>query len=203
MMVVSYYTPEYAGEVKDFESCCNAHVLKHCTTAVESRGSWRLNCGRKASFLHEQLLLHKEPILWVDIDGRFRGHPDVLASPVFIENHDFAIWFIPRYRMQPAHVPGGPSSGNDGTASGTMWFNYSPMALRFLEIWMQEEHGQGQWEQQVLGEVWHYARPQELRTFRLSQRYCKVFDVPWFKDEKGPVIIEHMQASRRLKRKVK
>jgi hypothetical protein len=200
MMVVSFYTSEYAGEVKGFVEACNEHGMRHCVTAVESRRTWRLNVGRKPVFLLEQLALHKQPVLWVDIDGRFRRPFDLELN---LTDRDFGAWFIPNRKMRSADIPGGPNTGHDGIASGTMWFNYTPMSLRMLEIWVQEEHGQGKYGQKVLGEVWHYHRPDGLSTYRLPQEYCKVFDVPWFERDYEPVAIEHMQASRRLRTKVK
>ena len=199
MIVTSFYSPEYAGEVEAFEEAAHSFGMMHNIVPIESKGSWRLNCGHKPKFLIDQLRLHQQPVLWVDIDGRFRREWNLELEA----DYDFAIWFIPYAKMRPMDVPGGSGTGNEGLASGTMWFNYTPMALRFLEIWAQEEHGQGAFEQQVLGEVWHQARPKGLRTYRLPQAYCKVFDVQWFKRVHNEVCIEHMQASRRLRKKVK
>ena len=198
MIITSFFTPNYSGEEAAFLSAAEKYarpgdiIQVH---AVDSRGSWRLNCGMKPAHILDVLVQGKQPVLWVDIDGRFRSAWDLNLDV------DFAAWFIPNRKMQPAHVPGGSGTGHDGIASGTMWFNHTDKAIEFLQSWFLAERGQGQWEQQILGEVWYKWDESGggLKTKRLHQRYCKVFDCQWF-DGKGPVVIEHMQASRRLKR---
>jgi hypothetical protein len=205
MIVTSYFTPIYAGEKAGFLTSGEKHLgLGEMIDVreVACRGSWRLNCGIKPEHILEVLWHHRMPVLWVDIDGRFRQPFSI--SGYLAQKWDFAAWFIPNAKMAPRHVPGGRNSGNDGIASGTMWFNYSAGALRWLEAWHDREDGQGEFEQQVMGDLWYelHVRGKAPSTYRLEQRYCKVFDVPWFsKAEDHGVVIEHMQASRRLKGK--
>lgn len=203
MMVVSYYTPEYAGEAAGFCESCQEAGLRARVVSVVSRGSWRLNCGFKPVFLLDEIDRYDEPILWVDIDGRFRESPDLVLTATFAAEYDFACWFIPWDQMQPDHRPGGAKTKHDGLASGTMWFNNTEAARELLRVWIGRDTGQYAYEQIVLGEAWHYARPPSLRTSRLPQGYCKVFDRKWKRGEHGPVVIEHLQASRRLRRTVR
>lgn len=197
-LVVSFWTPEYDGELKGFRESAAEHGYKLATQGRPSFSSWRLNCGMKPQFILQMLDVAQAPVLWVDIDARFKGPWDLGA----IEDRcDFACWFIPYDRMRAVDIPGGPSRNRDGLASGTMFFNTTAHAAALLRAWIASDHGQHAFEQMVLGEAWYDSRP-ELRTERLPQRYCKVFDSPWFKAEKGPVVIEHTQASRRLRRLV-
>ena len=136
-------------------------------------------------------------MLWVDIDGRVRGKLEL--APALEEKVDFACWFIPAAKLRSVDRPGG-KAGIDGTASGTMFFNNTDLARDLLTRWIHNDHGQYGYEQIVLGETWHFGRPEGIRWMRLPQSWCKVFDVKWFDGEKGPVEIEHLQASRRLKR---
>lgn len=197
-ILVSYHTPEYAGEVEAFETAVADHGHVACVEERPDQGSWRLNCGMKPRFLLEMLRFHKCPVLWVDIDARVAGELPILDE---LHDYDFGAWFIPWDQMHPHDRPGGCSTRNDGIASGTMWFNNTPAAIEFLELWIDHESGQGHYGQIVLGETWHWHRDNRLQTKRLPQKYCKVFDRPWKRGESGPIQIEHFQASRRLKHK--
>ncbi len=204
MIVTSFFTSGYKGEQADFIKAATDQMGYGDIIDVrtlESQGSWRKNCGMKPQHILTVLEEHKMPVLWVDIDARFR-RPFTICGWL-AQEFDFATWFIPHKRMRKEHIPGGPDTGRDGISSGTMWFNYTPLAIQWLNAWVDREDGQGQYGQQIMGELWyemHEAGKAPL-TFHLPQQYCKVFDAPWFRrSEDHEVIIEHMQASRRLKR---
>lgn len=197
MKVITFYTPEYLLQVDAWSWSVNGLHDYHAFE-VPTQGSWRLNCGMKPAFILDMLRTFHEPVLWVDVDGRFKRRWDLDLD----DTADFAIWFIPNKVMKRQHVPGGDRE-NDGLASGTMWFNYTEASLRFLENWKEIEDGQGNWEQQILGDVWYNHKPETLRTCQLPQQYCKVFDAPWFTDgEDHDTVIEHTQASRKLRKVV-
>lgn len=207
MIVTSAYTPQYQGELKPFIEAATDNIGLGDTIDIAEMaclGSWRKNCGIKPAHILRMLTKHRVPVLWVDIDGRFR---DLFSIGGWLaQEYDFAIWFIPNSKMTRAHVPGGIDSGNDGMASGTMWFNYSRESLAFVRAWVGYEKAltnPSHWEQQDLGDLWYrlHSAKRAPNTYRLPQKYCKVFDVPWFsKAEDHSVVIEHMQASRRLKK---
>ncbi len=201
MRIVSYYTPEYKDELQGWTESIMALGMPYFVTMVESKGTWRANCGHKPHFLLECLEQFKEPLLWIDIDGRVKGKlPELATAPSL---YDFGCWFIPWDQMNRNHKPGGPKSQTDGTASGTMFVNDTDTGRAMMAAWIAHDEGQHHYEQIVLGEAFHYHRPRNLRTWRMPQRYCKVFDAKWKRGEEGPVEIEHYQASRRLKRKVR
>ncbi len=208
MIVTSAFTPQYRGEVKPFVDAASEHVGIGDTidvNEVEHRGSWRANCGVKPSYILKIIRKHKQPVLWVDIDGRFRATFSI--GGWLAQEYDFAIWFIPNHKMLPKNVPG-DDPNNNGLASGTMWFNYTPQGIDWLEAWADYEENimkvgkPSKFEQQDMGDLWYrrQAAKRGPKTYRLPQAYCKVFDVQWFsKAEDHTLIIEHMQASRRLK----
>lgn len=199
MMVVSYFTPEYSGEAPEFEKCCEHVGQQYIAVPLKSRGVWRINCGLKAAFIRASLDRFQQPCLWVDIDGLFRLPWDLELE----DTTDFAYWPIPTTAMSGQTRPHGPKSGLDGIAAGTMYWNYTDASRRFLDAWVKAEDDghKYRWEQKVLAELWHDKPVPELRTTHLHQRYCRVTDAKWY-DKQGPVVIEHMQASRRLRGKV-
>ena len=196
MIAVTFYTPAYADLVEGWQqSVEQVGELSGVAVNVTDKGSWRENVGRKPGFVLRMFEAHRQPILWVDVDARFRSAWDLDLS-----GYDFAAYFIDAGRMPDRDKPHGKY---DGIASGTMYFGFTKAAQEFLSRWIAAEHGQHRYGQIVLGEVWHTARPLNLRTFQLPQRYLKVFDRPWYDGEGGgPAIIEHLQASRQKRRKV-
>ena len=199
MKIISFYTPNYEGEVDGWIDAIGKSECGygHWCQRIESRGTWRANCGLKPHFILGCLEQLDEAVLWVDIDGRVRGHLELV--PTLIERYDFACWFIPARALRACDRPAGKND-LDGTASGTMFFNNTPAALELLNRWIHRDHGQYDFEQVVLGETWHFDRPGQLRTSRLPQGYCKVFDAKFLAGEEHDVQVEHMQASRRLRK---
>ena len=127
--------------------------------------------------------------LWLDADARIRLP---MTAP---DECDFAAWFIPSRVMQHADQI---ARGANGIAAGTMYFAATDATREFVRRWVEVEQGQGKYEQVVLTRLWYENRPEALCTLALHQGWCKVFDAPWF-DGEHPVIVEHMQASRRLR----
>ena len=194
MIAVTFYTPLYAELVAEWqESVEQVGGLAGVAVNVVDRGSWRLNVGRKPSFLLRMLHAHHQPILWVDVDARFRS-----AWELNLDGHDFGAYMINASRMPTADKPFGKYHG---VASGTMYFAHTRSAFGFLKRWEDAEQGQHRYGQIVLGEVWHRVLARDLTTYQFPQRYCKVFDRPWYDGEEGPIVIEHLQASRKKRRK--
>ena len=78
--------------------------------------------------------------------------------------------------------------------SGSMFWNNTPLALEFARRWKRREKGQYMIGQVVLGETWHFNRPDGLRTVRLPETYCKIAKFEYKQDE-GPDQIRHASAS--------
>lgn len=200
MNLITFCTPEYADELEEFRFAAIECSYDPICFLVDSRNSWRANVGMKPKLFHQWLDQGFGPFLFVDVDGRLREPmPEVLD---WEEDYDFGCWQIPWDQMQPQHRPGGKKSETNGLASGTVYINNTWACRAFLQRWIKRERGQHKYGQIVLGETWHFHRPDELRTLHMPQRYCKVFDHDWKRGEEGPIKIEHMQASRRLRSKV-
>ncbi len=198
MRIVSFYTPHYEGQLEPWVEAIRKTMIPYFVTCRPDAGNWRANVRMKPTFLLECLEQFKEPILWIDIDGIVRG--DLTPATVADTKYDFGAWFIPWDQMSPAHRPGGAKTENDGISSGTMYWNNTDVAKEMLMVWEIADHGQYRYGQIVLGETFVYHRPRNLRTWRMPQAWFKVFDRPWKRDEKGPIVVEHFQASRKLRR---
>jgi hypothetical protein len=84
-----------------------------------------------------------------------------------------------------------------------MYFNNNDITKQMINDWkIESESNPNIWEQQSLQKVWDKYDRRGLKTFNFPQSYCKVFDCKWF-DKEEQVVIEHTQASRKLKRTIK
>jgi len=199
---VTYYTPPYSVHAGPWEQSLRdqGHLTWHIQK-IGDRGSWRLNCGYKHIFIKQMLETFKRPVVWLDVDARVLARPTLFAD-LIEKGYDFAAYFIPRKLMQPGDVPLGNHTSNDGIAAGTMLFNDTPASHALLAHWHARDIGQHYAEQFVLGEAWHLHNEDiELKTSRLPQSYCHIVNHKWRQGEEGPTVIEHLQASRQLKRK--
>lgn len=192
-LVISYYTlgTPYEQEVEGLKQSVRELELDHDIRGVDSLGSWERNCARKARFVLDMARQHDRPVLWVDADAVIRRPPLLLAGA----EPDFAVYRAHGWQL----------------ASGTVYFNRTEPAQALLAAWVRHcEAEPGVWDQIHLDTAWEeVTATRPLRTMWLPQTYTKIFDAA--PDSDGPVgathanhepVIEHFQASRRLKRQV-
>ena len=215
--VITFYTPEYKQEADEWRKTCHAFLQPEldCTkpnTAniiqypfksyeMPSKKSWVHNCTMKAEVILKAMEELKCGIVWTDADARFKAFPTAFAE---LENYDFGCYWIPNVWNQPRNAALKPwSRGNEALAGGTLFFNNTKIAKELIHAWkVESEQNPTRWEQQSLQKVWEEFDNKGLRTFNFNQSYCKVFDCKWFEPEKS-IVIEHTQASRKLKNKIK
>jgi hypothetical protein len=200
--VITFYTPEYTNEMKEWEKTCKEFLkFPYKAYAVKSKGNWTHNCTMKAEVILQALNEFKTGIVWTDADARFRAYPKVFEE---LHNYDFGCYWIPNVWNQSRNAALKPwSRGNEALAGGTLFFNNTDMSKKLIDAWKkQSEANPTVWEQQSLQKVWENFDNDGMKTFNFPQSYCKVFDCKWFQQEQ-PVVIEHMQASRKLKSKIK
>lgn len=200
IQIVTYSTPEYAGELEGFRQAATEHGFDPYCCLVNSQGSWRANCGMKPRLFLSWLDQGLGPFLFIDVDGRIKSELSWLD--LMCPDYDFGCYQIPWDEMTPVHRPGGAETKNNGLASGTVWIANTWLCREFLQCWIKREKGQYTYGQIVFGEAWHFARPEGLRTLKMPQKFCFVFDAKWKRGESGPAEIVHYQASRRLRKKV-
>jgi len=190
-IIVSHYTvgTGYEQEVCNLRESLLALGLDHDIEPVASLGSWRANSNYCAAQVRKMLdKWSPRPVLRVDADAVFRSRPDIFVSPGF-DGVDVAACIWDNSRLRPA----GELLG------GTLYFANSPAARRLVAEWVAEctrkpTQRNGDLLQDILGR-----HKDDIVFRRLPLAYCKIFDrMP------GDIVpvIEHFQASRRLKRQV-
>jgi len=184
MLLVSYYTvgTGYEAEAKKLRESCERHGIPHRIEGVKNRGSWMANTQFKPTFLLSVLEQEKRPILWVDADG-------VVNQPLHFPFEEGETDFAAHWR-----------SGRE-LLSGTLWFNHTEKAFELLREWKQEcRRDSKSYDQVCLRNS--VPRIEGLRVFRLPPEYTFIFDSMRRQHPDVTPIIEHFQASRRLKNKV-
>jgi len=199
--IITFYTPEYKQEAEQLGRTCASFGLNFKSYEKPSKGSWVVNCTMKADVILEALDEFQTGVVWVDADGRIRSFPYLFNN---LKDFDFGCYWIPNVWNKPRNTKLKPwSLGNEALAGGTMYFNDTPIAKDLIRAWKEEsQNNSDRWEQQSLQKVWENFNNNGLRTCNFPQSYCKVFDCKWFESE-SEIVVEHMQASRRLKAHVR
>lgn len=179
-LYVSFFTTDgYAAEAAELQKTLDAFGLSSDVRGVPPFASWLEACGYKPKFLRQMQAAHpNRPLVWLDADARVREYPALFDQ---MRDVDFA-----------AHW-------KDGTEllSGTMYFGPTEWAAMLLETWEQGcAVAPEMWDQKVLQYL--VERTEEvLRVRRLPAPYTLIFDTM---AGDGPPVIEHMQASRKLRK---
>lgn len=199
--IVTFYTPEYEREALQLIESCERHSIPIKAYPKPSKGSWVHNCTMKAEVILCALDELNAGVVWIDADGRLKNKPTVFES---LPKYDFGCYWIPNVWNQAKNIQLKPwSRGNEALAGGTLYFNNTDISKELIRAWKKEsEANPTRWEQQSLQKVWEDFDNKGLRTYNFPQSYCKVFDCKWFESE-STIIVEHTQASRKLKHKVK
>jgi hypothetical protein len=213
--VITFYTPEYKQEADEWRKTCHLYLqqpLKYPgdnetkqypfkSYEMSSKGSWVHNCTMKADVILRALDEFNCGIVWTDADARFRGVPTLFEQ---LTDYDFGCYWIPNVWNQPRNAHLKPwSRGNEALNGSTLYFNNTEKSKKLLYDWkIESEANPTRWEQQSLQKVWEQNDINGLKTYNFNQGYAKVFDAPWFEGQ-YPIIIEQMQASRKLKGSIK
>ncbi len=145
---------------------------------IDSLGSWQKNCLYKAIFIKGMLRAMHKPIFYVDADAIFHRAPDLCE----IMGADFAVHYFRGTQL----------------ASGTLFFNNTTPAFNLLDAWIKHNARYPQaMDQENLQYVLEKSNDPNLKVYLLPAEYCKIFDMS---PEVDNPIIEHFQASRRLRR---
>jgi hypothetical protein len=143
---------------------------------MENRGTWARNCSAKSEYIARLMDEYPErPIVWIDSDGRVRQYPELFDEL----DCDFAF-----------HRKGGVE-----LLSGTLYIGPTDEARAFIGEWVKEcKANPERFDQRSLDIV--VQRSTGVRFELLPATYCQIFDSM---RHVGTPVIEHMQASRRLR----
>jgi len=195
-IIISYYT-KGTGYQKEAEGLIKTLIdldLPYDVKGIDNLGGWQRNTHYKATFILQQLLKHKKPVVFVDADARILKYPKLFSSLV---NYDFAYhpldWYLQWRGMKGDKVE---------ALSGTLWVNYNDKAIAFLRDWIEENNRNIDWEQRNMEKAlkrWE----DKLKIYHLPVEYCAIIrhDGSLPAHVKNPVIL-HTQASRKLKGEV-
>jgi hypothetical protein len=180
-LFVAYYTLDtpYADEAAGLIETLEAFALEHDVRGIPNRGSWQANTSAKAAFI-AQMLREREgrPLVYVDVDARIRAEPVLFER---LRHVDFAAHWMRGHEL----------------LSGTLYFGPGPAAHRLVAEWEKECAAfPTTFDQLCLQRVVESGRIAELCLRQLPAPYTLIFD---FMADLGPPVIEHLQASRRLK----
>ncbi|HEY1190585.1 MAG TPA: hypothetical protein VGE74_23330 [Gemmata sp.] len=175
----SFFTPIYAREAAGLVATLDRFGLPRDVRQIESHGSWVRNCARKAEYVREARVRHPgQPVVWLDADARVRREP-VLFNRL---DCDFAAHWREGHEL----------------LSGTCYFAPTPAADRLVDEWCRLcTVNPDVWDQLSLQAAVNAT--EGLRTSDLPPNYTQIFDTM---AHEGEPIVEHMQASRRLREAV-
>jgi len=179
MLVCCFHTGgPYAAEAERLRASLQRLGLPHRIDVLASRGSWDENIWLTPEYIRDMLDATVGPVLYVDADAEFH------AEPVLDDGYDVQVHYLSR---------------GDELLNGTLWLANNDRVRSMVDEWLAEKP-RGGWEQKALQRV--LARRQDLRVKRLGPEYCFIYDTSRALYPGVEPIIEHHQASRRLKREV-
>ena len=196
-MLTSFYTTGtgYEEEIEKLKSSAAALNIPLHAFGCPAMGSWRENLNHKsASILRAFDMFPGMDIVFVDSDALIRKRPVLFDELSRTGEYDIAAHFHP----YNGSVQGG------SLLSGTLWFRNSDRGKRLVRRWHSIGLSQPRVRHQhclrlAIGELglegvytWIY---------RLPREYTQIFDYYTGSDRPDPVI-EHFQASRRLRNEV-
>lgn len=121
--LISFYTKDwkYPKHAERLKRECDSFGVPYRIDELKSTGSYLRNTCLKPKFILDCLKQLKSPVLWVDVDASLLGKPSCFYCDI---DQDFAARRMSENRDRTWHV-------------GTMWFNYKPNAIEFLEKWVE------------------------------------------------------------------
>jgi len=195
VLYVSFCTPEYIKEAEGLvASMGEVGIDRYEILHVPSFGNWNLATRFKAELIYRYLSADDHDwICWVDADARFRKYPAWIDRFV-VKNKEVDVVAAHRRKSEnPAFQA--------ELLSGTILINSSWTCLDLVREWMwlcvqEPEHIK---EQSLLDVA---ASKVGMPIMPLPPEYCFIHDLMRIDHPDADPVIEHMQASRRLKKVV-
>jgi len=196
-IVVSYYTRRtgYAKEIRTLEASLTKHDLPYHLFSFEPAGTWRANLNFKSECILKAFdLFPGKDIVFLDADAIVRRPPVLFDELSAKRAFDLSAHFF-KYD---------PKSGDaDELLSGTLWIQGNATGRRLVEAWnaigLQRPNVRHQMCLKLaVAEMEKAGTP--VRVYRHPFAYTCIYD---YQKARGVVpVVEHFQASRRLRREV-
>jgi glycosyl transferase family 2/glycosyl transferase family 29 (putative sialyltransferase) len=187
---VSMYTinTPYEDEVKNLIQSLQNFELPHKIYPIPNQGSWEKNCQQKAIVLLKALEEQPNNIVWVDADAVISEYP------IFFEQIPEKLGDIAVYHYNTPYHP-------NELLSGTMFLRNNDKVRMLLKKWIELNKTNSEWDQRNLQKILEGEMKNQIVIIPLPVEYIKIQGHERFQGKFIPVI-EHFQASRRLKRKI-
>ncbi len=194
---VSFFTTGsgYEQEARELVKTLDAFALPCDVIGIPGavgQGAWHDNTRLKPAFLRTMLAKHAgRPVVWLDADARVRRYPE-LFERLGDEGGQGGCDFAAHWREDPNYPHG-------ELLSGTLYFSGSQRSIDLVHGWIRDCHANPtHWDQVCLDRaVTEATSCAGLRIAKLPAPYTLIFDTM---AHLGPPVIEHLQASRRLRR---
>lgn len=182
-IVCAYYTVDtgYEEEAQKLITSLNTFHLPMDVVGIPSQGSWEINTHYKPYFIEAMLLKHPgKDVLYLDADAIIKQYP------LLFDHVDFDVGYAMRNDQE--------------LLGGTLYFANNARVMALVQRWKHWCKTQlNIWDQillQILLE--DGCADLNLKLRQLPPTYCQIYDLM---KEAGDPVIEHFQASRRLKKK--
>jgi hypothetical protein len=164
-------------------------TIPHHVAEVPNLRDWQKNTHFKAKFIRQMMdRFSTKDIVWVDADAVFHSYPVLLDQLSDIRE---SIHIAVHHRNW--------KHGKGEVLSGTVFVKNNVMGKKIVDDWiLLNKQNRSTWEQRNLARA--MKREPLIRAYDLPIEYCCIFDDDR-RDQIDPVI-EHFQASRRLRRMV-
>ncbi len=186
MLVVSFYTPDYAEHADRLRESCERFNVRHRIDAIEPAGSWVETCALKADFILVNLQ-NTEATLWLDADAEILRPIAGLADL----DCDLAVYHD-RNSDEKLKI-----------RSGTVLFNPTAAAISVLQDWGDRCAADPEsWDQ---AHLYRALEASSASVHDLDISYCAISNDHYkgFSDKVDNPHIVHYQASREVKRRAK
>lgn len=178
-ILISFFTNDwqYPQHGERLKGECRNLGIQYDIQELPSAGGYLQNTCMKPQFILEMLKKHKQPVLWVDVDA------SIYATPDFF--NDLEVDFSGRPKV-------GRQADGRKWHVGTMWFNYTPKTLIFLERWVELSNKVS--DELALHELW--GEFQDITYVEMPESYHRIMNV----DSSRGVVISHRISSGRSKK---
>ncbi len=190
--VVSFYTSGtgYEKEIEGLVDSLRQLGLDYKLYAYPPQGSWRMNLNYKSKCILRALReFPKTDIVFIDADGIVHKHPVLFDELTASGAYDIAASFHQYMNRK--------SGDSDELLSGTLWIKNSKGGREIIQRW----HEIGVKNLNVRHQKCLRLALEEMdrmeKCYRMPFEYTYIFDYH-YKEKREPVI-EHFQASRRLR----